>query len=90
MTLVSNLQKTSFTSVWYFKHYFFCFFPDFINYSLRFLSFSDTGDRTKLNELVIKVIDQQTCARQWQPTAILNTHICVGDGETGACSVSKI
>lgn len=52
--------------------------------------FSDTGDPTKLNELVIKVIDQQSCARQWQPTAILNTHICVGDGETGACSVSKM
>eukprot|EP00105_Crassostrea_gigas_P033614 XP_011457056.1 PREDICTED: plasminogen isoform X1 [Crassostrea gigas] len=46
----------------------------------------NTGDPTKLNELVIKVIDQQSCARQWQPTAILNTHICVGDGETGACS----
>lgn len=27
MTLVSNLQKTSFTSVWYFKHYFFVLSP---------------------------------------------------------------
>ncbi|XP_061174876.1 suppressor of tumorigenicity 14 protein-like [Saccostrea echinata] len=46
----------------------------------------NTGDQTKLNELRTNVIDQQSCARQWQPTSILNTHICIGDGETGSCS----
>lgn len=58
-------------------------FPVLIDEPLRSFIFSDTGDPAKLNELGIKVIGQQTCTRQWQSTAILNTHICVGDGETG-------
>lgn len=35
--------------------------------------------------MVIKVIDQQTCTRQLQPAAIMNTHISVsGMGKRGA------
>ncbi|XP_060560620.1 chymotrypsin B-like [Ruditapes philippinarum] len=46
----------------------------------------DTGDESKLNELQISIVDNESCASKWGENYILKTNICVGDGLSGACN----
>lgn len=46
-----------------------------------------TGDRTVLQELNVDVRSQTDCRRAWGSTYINNGHICVENGNTGACNV---
>lgn len=48
----------------------------------------DTGDETKLHELKKTITDNPTCANKWGAGNIMDTHICVGNGDKGACNVS--
>ena len=48
---------------------------------------TDTGDETKLNELQIAITPRADCGNMWGSNYILNTHVCVGDGEIGSCNV---
>ncbi|KAJ8304275.1 hypothetical protein KUTeg_017858 [Tegillarca granosa] len=62
-----------------------------IEYLLLVLSYilvnkQDTGDRTKLQEMRIDVVDNQSCGEKWGKGYILDTNICVGNGDIGACN----
>ncbi|CAC5412270.1 Plasminogen,Chymotrypsin-like protease CTRL-1,Chymotrypsin-like elastase family member 2B,Chymotrypsinogen 2,Chymotrypsinogen B2,Chymotrypsin-like elastase family member 2A,Transmembrane protease serine 11C,CUB and peptidase domain-containing protein 1,Trypsin,Anionic trypsin-2,Chymotrypsin-like elastase family member 3B,Anionic trypsin,Plasma kallikrein,Chymotrypsinogen B,Chymotrypsin A [Mytilus coruscus] len=46
----------------------------------------DTGDETKLHELKKTITDNPTCANKWGAEYIIDTHICVGNGDKGACN----
>lgn len=48
----------------------------------------DTGDENKLHELKKTITDNPTCANKWGAGNIMDTHICVGNGDKGACNVS--
>lgn len=48
----------------------------------------DTGDETKLHEIKKTITDNPTCESKWGVGNILDTHICLGNGDKGACNVS--
>jgi chymotrypsin len=46
----------------------------------------ETGDENVLNELNVEVRSQSTCRSLWGSSYINNGHICVANGDTGACN----
>ncbi|KAH3860629.1 hypothetical protein DPMN_023539 [Dreissena polymorpha] len=50
--------------------------------------FAGTGDETKLNELRVSLTPNAVCSGgdMWG-NYILDSHICVGNGDIGACQV---
>ncbi|CAH1785597.1 unnamed protein product, partial [Owenia fusiformis] len=49
-------------------------------------STQDTGNNKLLQELVVPIWSKEDCAARWGQSYILDTHICLGTGETGACN----
>ena len=45
-------------------------------------------EQSVLQELVVKIRRNQACAARWGWKRILNSHVCVGNGDGGACNVS--
>lgn len=45
-------------------------------------------EQTILQELEVQVRTRTECRMRWGRRRILNSHICVGNGENGACNVS--
>ncbi|XP_076444377.1 transmembrane protease serine 5-like [Babylonia areolata] len=46
----------------------------------------DFEAQSALQELVVKIRRNQACAARWGWKRILNSHVCVGNGEEGACN----
>lgn len=57
-----------------------------LSWTNRFI-IPDTGDETLLNELRVNLTSNEECNQKWNGK-ILNTHICVGNGDIGACQVT--
>lgn len=50
------------------------------------LTNADTGDDKKLNELRVNITAQDVCRKMWGDY-ILDSQICLGLGDVGACNV---
>ncbi|KAK3589942.1 hypothetical protein CHS0354_034964 [Potamilus streckersoni] len=45
-----------------------------------------TGNENLLNELKVNLTPRSSCRNMWSANYILDTHICVGNGDIGACN----